>query len=590
MTRGGKPRSGTRRRGDSAGERRGSPFDPILEDAASLLDTDDPVEAELFASGIVALAGAPGPMGPAFADGDAFATALAGEARAQCTRASLALLLALSEVAPPSWRQIVWPAAQAVVAQGIDVPPWMGSIGSASFAGAWLGTDPFGDHDLILVSFQHRGQSPHALQLLVDHNQAGIIRDAQLVPEVAEVLEGWRAGMSDLEFRQLGATEVSTRVTRALEMSSLNWTMPPWTDDFRRLRALIAARLEAMPSPRLEPEREPMPGEVRAALVKEFLGSPEGEPARREDSAVHLLDSVVDCRADYVAEGDPLRWSPEVVEGFADQYVRKMEWEADDLRRLPDLLAAWIRFAGRRRGIPDHLLRQTLEAVVANRHLLEDAGRHPQASRQASREDDEAIGGLANDDEIDDFVEMLELEEAQAVEVMRDALPELRALPTPPELEEAATRLRRELPRAYRLRPVRRAAGWKKLPADDRELWLGTVGGLVAMREESGLEAEDESAIMALDTADWVGAVVGLVRAGRGADARPPALVGYADRSPEIESTVDRDDAELMEYAFELVLPAWEAAGVVTQDRRLTELGRWGLPRALAWAWGRAFD
>jgi hypothetical protein len=72
--------------------------------------------------------------------------------------------------------------------------------------------------------------------------------------------------MSDLEFRQLGAAEVSTRVARALEMSSLNWAMPPWTDDFRRLRALIAARLEVMPPPRPEPEPEPVPDELRAAL------------------------------------------------------------------------------------------------------------------------------------------------------------------------------------------------------------------------------------------------------------------------------------------------------------------------------------
>lgn len=586
MTRGGKPRSGTKRRGDSAQRRRSSPFDPILEDAAGLLETDDPVEAELFASGVVALPATPGRGGPAFSDGDAFAGALAAEAQARGTRASLALLLALSEVAPPSWRGIVGPAAQALVALGIDAPPWMGSIGSASFAGAWLGTDPFGDQDLILVSFQHQGQSPHALQLLVDHNEGGIIKDAQLVPEVAEVLQGWRAGMSDLEFRQLGAAETSTRVARALEVSSLNWTMPPWTDDFLRLRALIAARLEVMPPPRLEQEPEVMPEELRTALVKEFLGSTEGEPARRKKAAVHLLGPLVDCRADYVADGDPLRWSPEVVERFADQFLRKVDWEPDDLRRLPDLLHAWIRFAGRRRGVPDHLLRQTLEAVTANRNLLEAAGDHP----HDSAEDDEAIGGLPGDDEIDDFVEMLEQEEAQAVEVMRDALPELRALPVPSELGVAASRLRRQLPRASLLRCVRRAAGWRKLPADDRELWLGTVGGLVAMREDSGLDAEDESAIMALDTADWVGAVVGLVRAGRGADARPPALVGYADRCPEIDSEVDRDDAELMEYAFELVLPAWEAAGAVTQDRRLTELGRWGLPRALAWAWGGAFD
>jgi hypothetical protein len=80
------------------------------------------------------------------------------------------------------------------------------------------------------------------------------------------------------------------------------------------------------------------------------------------------------------------------------------------------------------------------------------------------------------------------------------------------------------------------------------------------------------------------------VREGVGADASPEALLGYIDACPEIEGAINPDEAPLLEMAFELVLPAWEAAGAVDDSRRLTALGRWGLPRALAWAWGHRFD
>ena len=54
----------------------------------------------------------------------------------------------------------------------------------------------------------------------------------------------------------------------------------------------------------------------------------------------------------------------------------------------------------------------------------------------------------------------------------------------------------------------------------------------------------------------------------------------------EVDGTVDPDDADLVELAFEVVVPTWEAVGAVDADRRLTALGAWGLPRALARAWG----
>ena len=196
----------------------------------------------------------------------------------------------------------------------------------------------------------------------------------------------------------------------------------------------------------------------------------------------------------------------------------------------------------------------------------------------------------------DDDEELLaewERAEAEAVQVLRQALPApmLARLPAG-ELAAACQRLRVGLGRHDpAVETIRRAAGLDPpLPADDAALWLAAAGALIAMREPSGLDSELESAVMAMELADWAGAVIDLVRGGVGASADPPALVAAINNCPEVDGTVDPDDADLVELAFEVVLPTWEAVGVVDADRRLTALGVWGLPRALARAWGSDLD
>ena len=73
---------------------------------------------------------------------------------------------------------------------------------------------------------------------------------------------------------------------------------------------------------------------------------------------------------------------------------------------------------------------------------------------------------------------------------------------------------------------------------------------------------------------------MGGVRGGVGANADPAPLVAAINDCPEVDGTVDPDDADLVELAFEVVLPTWEAAGAVDTNRRMTALGVWGLPRA----------
>jgi hypothetical protein len=224
---------------------------------------------------------------------------------------------------------------------------------------------------------------------------------------------------------------------------------------------------------------------------------------------------------------------------------------------------------------------------MSTREPDERAGDHVGAPEESFSLDD--IDVAFDDEELD---AAWEAERAEALNLLRVALPEIRQLPLPrAALRDTAAALRPLLVRGgWTYSAMRGAAGWspKRLPNDDLELWLGAVGGLIEPRDETGM-VEEESTLMALEVADWLGAVLGLVRAGVGAPAEPEDLLRYIDECPELDGERDADDDAVLLLAFEAVLPAWEAAAVVDRHRRLTDLGRWGLPRALAWAWSGDF-
>lgn len=182
--------------------------------------------------------------------------------------------------------------------------------------------------------------------------------------------------------------------------------------------------------------------------------------------------------------------------------------------------------------------------------------------------------------------------DAEAVELLREAIPEIRSLAAPEAaLRSAAERIRAGIgtgSRPYSFIPG--AAGWKGGPPDDdQELWITASGSLLAGVDDFPMPIEELSTIMALEHGDWVGAVLGLVRAGVGAPATAADLARYADECPEVEGETDPEDADIIEAGFDHLLELWEATGAV-DGARLTELGRWGLPRALAWAWQGDFE
>lgn len=199
-----------------------------------------------------------------------------------------------------------------------------------------------------------------------------------------------------------------------------------------------------------------------------------------------------------------------------------------------------------------------------------------------------------SDEDDEEFIAAWEEAEGDAVELLRETLSDQIGREPPREaLGAAVDRLRTAIRLGdWPVRHAAKAAGFEEdgVPDDDVELWLGVAGGLVCLNAESGLGPSEDALLAALQFADWAGAVIGAVRAGPGAPVEPANLADYAEECPEIEGELDEDDRDFIEGAFHLIQPVWVAAGAVDGEDRLTPLGAWGLPRALAWAWNGDFD
>jgi hypothetical protein len=200
------------------------------------------------------------------------------------------------------------------------------------------------------------------------------------------------------------------------------------------------------------------------------------------------------------------------------------------------------------------------------------------------------------DEDLEAFLEAWDGADREATEILRSALDHFREQPAPREaLAAAAGQLRDGLrERHHPFAWIRSAAGLEteQFPENDVELVLRCVAATISPQKETGLDPEEEAILLTLEHADWLGAIVSVVRQGLGADASPEALVDGIRACPEVEleADLDPDDEAHLETAFWILALPWHVLSVTDQDQRLTALGAWILPRALARAWGANFD
>jgi len=374
-------------------------FDGVLRSARSqLLRAESPLAVEVWGSGLLAVwdglpsatgAHSSGPGGDDSPAG-AFTEALIRRARDLGTPDAMAVLVALAAVSPSRVATRARTAAAALEQAGIPVPEWAGLAGTAVPTEAWIGSDVYGDQEIVIVGFAYpglAGDPGHSICVLVDHTEGGVAKDAYPAAPLDRTLDRWREAEGDgISLRPATLAEVAARLADALLATDFRAGPETGGKSLAEMRALLTARLASLP-PAAAVGVEELDADGRDWLVAEFLGSPEAADLLSEPAAVTVCHSLIAYRCDD-GDGDPLRWSPTLA-GLCllDHFPVKVSLDDPDVALVPDVLAAWVTFAGRRRHLPQAAVARILDVIDSCREdfpvAMADVARYSPAKRAA---------------------------------------------------------------------------------------------------------------------------------------------------------------------------------------------------------------
>jgi hypothetical protein len=359
----------SRRRSQAGG---GAPpnalFRELLHAARELLAVRSPLDAELMVSELL------GTWWPQrhHTAGGAGVEQVVGEglveyAAGQPSPAALALLSGVACLGTPRQAIAAEQAAIQMIDSGVRAPAWADHLGAVTPAECYVNSDEWGDQDEIICVFSYAGEEPHALVSVVDYNTGGMIRDGWVTSRVDKLLEHCRqaaAGKPADAFKQVDPPQARRALQAALDATDAAED-PPVSESFASYHAFIRARIRALPpaAGRGLRIRRPWSKERRALIAAEFLASDEAEDLSDRQAASRCADRIIDFGCDQDS-GRPLRMSPVKVQNFMLSWLpRRVMLRAADQDAMPHVLAAWVRWAGHKRGLSEGAIGQTLDTV-----------------------------------------------------------------------------------------------------------------------------------------------------------------------------------------------------------------------------------
>jgi hypothetical protein len=221
---------------------------PAPEDSfAGLLDHWTPllrrgcgqVEAELAGSVFVGMVGAAAPD-PAQAP-----EVLAGmieQAVVHGGPEALAMLRALSVVAPPDQRAAAAEGARKLADGGLKDRPWAKGLGAPVVDACFGYGDERGAQEALAVAFSY-GREPHGLVVLIDHDLGGGVKDCFVTDDPDTIRDEYQAtaAFNGLDFRDYEPAEAGAILERALSRPACP-EQPDQVEDVRDTIALLRQR------------------------------------------------------------------------------------------------------------------------------------------------------------------------------------------------------------------------------------------------------------------------------------------------------------------------------------------------------------
>lgn len=242
----------------------------------------------------------------------------------------------------------------------------------------------FDDGITVLIEARHGEEELHVVGVYIDHNLGGMAKDVLLAESIDQIERTLAAGQPDelaaIELKTIPPAEAGARIRAAMELTDMTID-PPVNEDYAPLRALAMLRTDTLPGGDVDVEIPEMTLEERDELLADFLAAPEAGGIPAGSDGAEVVRTAIDFAVGY-AGGDPLRWSPVVIELYmADWLPRKLLADRAMFEAVPDALDAWVRYAGRVRGIP-------AAAVALNTAAIPDWT----ATMLAGADDDQAAG------------------------------------------------------------------------------------------------------------------------------------------------------------------------------------------------------
>ncbi len=339
-------------------------FADVMEVAAPIADLPTLFDAELAVSSL---------LGGAYAAADTnraqavawFTQNLVDYAGGERTPRSRALLAGLAGAAPSE--ELAATAAAAGAALKTTGPAWVSEAGTVRCTGTWRATDLYADQAQYVATFaypdQERGGPEHTVCVLVDHN-ARIAKDL-FVAVGTDIVRRWQeaaAEESDILLEAVSADTLRAVVESGMDQAD-RLEQPP-SDSYVEEWAVTRARLALLPT-----RAEPAAGDEIDQILADFLSSPfAARVAPEAPPGEAVLRACVTAAIEYAVtanSGDPLRWSPTAVDLFLIDWASDHAALDDDAAPwLPEVLSAFVQYAGQRRGLPEQAVTATIRAIA----------------------------------------------------------------------------------------------------------------------------------------------------------------------------------------------------------------------------------
>ena len=289
-----------------------------------------------------------------------------------------------------------------VVSRG---PKWLAEIGDIEITHVRRTSEVLNDGENLMISWRWPNGQAATMVVYVDHNVGTIVKDAFAVPQGGEGMAATyeQIGEQHLTLQDIDPGDARARITQAIQSSER--LVPPFeTDGWPVSRPMVEWLLRHLPAGGTGYVRPVWSEDDRQRLLDEFIDSEFGIVTGLSRGQVRdLANPLVWFGCDY-GPGDPLRWSAVSVEiVLADWYARKVfGLSMAEYRRLPDVLAGFVRFAHQRQRVPVDLTAGTLASVERWRDaFMSDIGR-PGRSPEANAARLARIAAGLDPDDFDD--------------------------------------------------------------------------------------------------------------------------------------------------------------------------------------------